>query len=249
MDLQPGPFLFGTVADVAVQPGVYDFTDDAIALSDQLTAIYHDWDDFLEDLPYLAEGPVDPTLGIDELGLIDEINSELVIAEFPELNTLADALGLSGTLFGAAYAFAPAAAFTVPTDQFNPPDPSATIVVPKVPVSEYTPDVTGLVGAPTSTGNYTIILSNQTRIGQQNFVVGDTFQVNASGPPNSPVTITGSQNGVDFGTVNVGSTDSNGVFMLSGTEGPDAVGQWIENWSIGGQLVATFQFIVAPSGG
>jgi len=248
MDLQPGPFLQGNVADVAVTRGVYDFTDDALTLAGELTAIYHDWDAFMLDLPNLAVGPADPTLGIDETSLLDEIANETALAEFPDLDSIANSLGISNILFAAAYSFAPAAAFSVPTDQFNPPDPNATIVVPQIPVSEYTPDVTGLVGQPATSNANSITLQNVTRVGQQNFVVGDTFQVTVTGAANQPVTLTGSQNGVDFGTANVGSTDGNGNFTLSGVEGPDAVGSWIENWFIGGVLVATFSFIVAPAG-
>ncbi|HLJ76890.1 MAG TPA: hypothetical protein VKT75_05730 [Acidobacteriaceae bacterium] len=248
MDLQPGPFLQGTIADVTPEKGVYDFLSDAEVLFDQLILASDDWDAFLNDLPNLAAGPADPTLGIDDVGLLNEIANQTAIAAFPDVDSLTDSLGIAGTLFGAAFAFAPAAAFSVPTDSFNPPDPNATIVVPKIPIGEYTPDVTGLVGTPATTGALSITLQNVTRVGQQNFVVGDTFQVNASGPPNSEVTITGTQNGNDFGTANVGQTDSQGNFTLSGVEGPDAVGQWVENWFIGGQLVATFMFIVAPAG-
>jgi hypothetical protein len=248
MDLQPGPFLQGNVADVAVTGGVYDFTDDAIGLADELNALYHDWDAFMLDLPILAAGPADPTLGIDDVGLIDEIDREATIANFPDIDSLGSALNLGYTLLGAAVTFAPAAAWSTPTSQFSPPDPNATIVVPKIPVSLYTPDVTGLVGQPSTSGGTTISLQNVTRVGQQNFVVGDTALITVQAQPGQQVAWDPIQNGNDRGMAVLGTTGSDGSWKFQGTIGPDQVGQWLENWFVGGKLIATFSFIVVPAG-
>jgi hypothetical protein len=244
--LQPGPFLQGKQADVAITPGVYDFTDDALVLSGEILAFYHDWDAFMVDLPNLAAGPVDPTMGIHDAVLLPEIANETQLATLPELDTVVTEMSSAFSLLNIAIGFAPAAAWTNPSTPFVPPDPSATILVPTIPLTNFNPSITGVIGGPPGPGSATVALSNLTRVGSLSFTVGDTFLVNVKGPPNQPVAVDGILNGAPFARNTVGTTDAAGNFALSGTEGPAAVGSWIENWYVGGVLVQTFNFIVSP---
>lgn len=246
MDLQPGPFLQGTQADVAITPGYYDFTDDALGLSSELGALSADWNAFMVDLPVLAAGPLDPTLGIDDTGLMIELANETNLATLPNLDTAMEAFSVADPLLGIAIAFAPAAAWADPTMAFVPPDPTQTLLVPQIPLGDYNPTITGTVGA-ISTGIIpTITLQNITRVGSLAFVVGDTFLLNVVAAPGQAVSGDGIFNGVDFGTQEFGTADANGLFVLTGVEGPDDVGSWLQNWYLDGQLVQTFSFIVSP---
>lgn len=247
MPLQPGPFLQGSQADVAIPPGNYDFTDDGLALAAQLQAIASGWDSFFLDLGNLAAEPLDPTLGIDDAALIGEIAYEQGIATLPVIDAIVTAISSTDLLFIAATSFAPMAAWTDPTLPFVPPDPTQTIVVPTVPLGDYNPVINANVGGPASGAPPSVTLQNTTRVGSLNFVVGDSFLVNVIGTPGQAVSVDAVFNGVDLGMTQMGTTDSQGNFGLSGVEGPAQVGGWLENWYVGGQLVATFSFIVSPS--
>jgi hypothetical protein len=244
--LQPGPFLQGSQADVAIAPGNYDFTDDAIGLAGQLAQISADWDAFMVDLPILAAGPADPTLGIDDAAILNAIANQEAIASFPSLDAIVAAVDTTDTLLGIAIAFAPAAAWTNPTTAFVPPDPNATILAPTVPIGDYTPNITGIVSGAPSPTLPSITLQNITRVGSLNFVVGDTFLLTVAANPGQVVSGDGIQNGVDLGTAVFGTTMADGTFSLSGVEGPEEVGSWLQNWYLDGQLVQTFSFIVSP---
>ena len=244
--LQPGPFLMGTQADVTIAPGNYGFTADAEALSGELLGISADWDSFVGDLGILAAGPADPTLGIDDGALLIELANEGSRATLPELTIVIDDLSTADSLLGIAIGFAPTAAWTNPTMPFVPPDPNATIVVPTIPLGDFNPNITGIVGAPPGTATRTVTLQNLTRVGSLAFVVGDTFLATATGNPGDSVSVDGILNGMDFGQNVLGTILPSGVYTLSGVEGPDAVGSWVENWYVGGVLVATFSFIVSP---
>jgi hypothetical protein len=62
--------------------------------------------------------------------------------------------------------------------------------------------------------------------------------------PNSPVTTDGSMPGVHYGSTPFGFTDSNGGWGRSGVVGNGDVGDWAENWYVGGSLVGTANFTV-----
>ena len=248
MDLQPGPFLQGTPADVSVQPGLYDFTDDALALAGELTAVYHDWDAFMLDLPTLAAGPDDPTLGVADPGLIDEILNETDIANLLVVDELSNFVMIGSVLLGAAVSFAPSAAWSAPSASFNPPDPNAKIVSPLIDVNQYTPNVTGLVGTPGVSAGGSVQLQNLTRVGQQNFVVGDTALITVVGTPGATVSWDPIQNGQDLGAADLGQTDTLGKWSLQGVIAPESVGSWTESWFIDDVLIVTFSFIVVPAG-
>ena len=247
MPLQPGPFLQGSQADVSIPPGNYDFTDDALTLSSQLRAIAVGWDSFLIDLEDLALEPVDPTFGIDDAALIGEIAYEQTLAALPALDTVVAAMNVVDPLLTAAVAFAPAAAWTDPTAPFVPPDPTQTIVVPTVPLGDYDPLITASVGGSPGGSLPSVTLQNTTRVGSANFAVGDTYLVNVVATAGQQVSVDAVFNGVDLGTTGIGTTDSRGNLAISGVQGPDQVGGWLQNWYVAGQLVATFSFIVSPS--
>lgn len=247
MSLQPGPFLIGIPDGWPFKSGTYDFTDDAEQLGGELSVTADGWGAFIDDLANLAAGPADPTLGIDDALLLQEIANETQLATLPDLEIVFEALDTAGSLLGIALGFAPAAAFVDPTMPFVPPDPNATIVVPTIPLTAYNPTITGVVGGPAGPTLPYVQLSNLTRVGSLNFVVGDSFFVHVNGPPNQPVAVDGVLNGVDFGQNVLGTTDGNGIYSLSGVEGPDAIGSWVENWYVGGVLSQTFSFLVSPS--
>lgn len=236
----------GTQADVTLQPRPYDFTDDAIALSDELTAISIDWEAFMLDLPNLAAEPIDPTLGIDDPLIILDLANEMKLASLPSLDLAIAAFNVADPLLAIAIGFAPAAAWTDPPTAFVPPDPSAPILVPTVPPGDYIPNVSGTVGAPPAASGPTVTLQNVTRVGSLNFVEGDTFLLVVTAAPNLQVTSDGTFNGVPYPSVTFGATGADGILRLSGVEAPEDVGAWLENWYVGGQLVTTFSFLVTP---
>jgi hypothetical protein len=83
---------------------------------------------------------------------------------------------------------------------------------------------------------------------------GDAWTIKISGAtPNSPVAVTGNGSAATYGTnitTPMGTTDSSGNWALSGSIDSTQIGQWYENWSVGGQSVGSFSFTVqaAPSG-
>jgi hypothetical protein len=96
-------------------------------------------------------------------------------------------------------------------------------------------------------------IQNQSRPGQP-FQVGDTWLITVTGPANSPVSNTATQNGNLLGTTPYGSTDGSGNFTLSGQMTAGTVGSWTESWSVGGVAASPLSFSVsaaapAPSGG
>lgn len=75
--------------------------------------------------------------------------------------------------------------------------------------------------------------------------VGDTWSMSISGAtPNSPVTISASQNGSSMGTSSFGSTDGSGNWSLSGQFGTNNVGVWSESVMVGGSVVGGLNFTV-----
>ena len=83
---------------------------------------------------------------------------------------------------------------------------------------------------------------------------GDVWTIKISGAtPNSPVAVTGNGSAATYGTnitTPMGTTDSSGNWALSGSIDSSQIGQWYENWSVGGQSVGSFSFTVqaTPAG-
>ena len=97
---------------------------------------------------------------------------------------------------------------------------------------------------PLTVTSATATLSNSSRPGQS-FQVGDSWQLNITGPPNSPVSNLAVQNGNSLGVTGYGSTDANGNFSLSGTFSASAAGNWSETWSVAGQNAPALSFSVS----
>lgn len=247
MPLQPGPFLQGSTADVTVPPGNYDFTDDAVALANQLTGIAAGWESFMDGMNFLSDLPLDFTYGIDTFAVTTALNTQQTQAFFPELDTLVNDMGPGLTLLTAAISFAPAAAWTTPTASFVPPDPTQTIVVPTVPLGLYDPTITTPVGGTGTATTPSVTLQNLTRVGSQNFTVGDRFLLTVRGNPGQTVTIDAVKDGQALGSSTLGTIPAIGEFAITSVEGPDDVGAWLENLYVDGVNIATWAFIVSPS--
>lgn len=77
------------------------------------------------------------------------------------------------------------------------------------------------------------------------FTVGDSWQLEITGPPNQPVWV--AANGA--APVQLGTTDANGNFSDSKQIGPGDTGNWGENWYVGpdvatGVYVGSLSFVV-----
>lgn len=84
------------------------------------------------------------------------------------------------------------------------------------------------------------------------YVVGDSWRIDLTGPPNSPVSVSATQNGTSLGTTPMGSTDANGRASLTGSFASGTVGNWRELFTIGSAPAPLLAFTVtaaaAPSG-
>lgn len=76
------------------------------------------------------------------------------------------------------------------------------------------------------------------------FVVGESFELRVTGPPNSAVSWTGTHDGVAQSGGTVGSTNASGLYTLTSTLAGSAVGAWAETWSVAGGSSAGISFSV-----
>ena len=90
-------------------------------------------------------------------------------------------------------------------------------------------------------------VTNATRGGSGLCYVGDTVQVNITGPPSQPVSFTGNQNGKPISSTPMGMTDAQGNFSWSGTVTAPLIGVISESWSVGGQPAGSTTFTVAAA--
>jgi hypothetical protein len=93
----------------------------------------------------------------------------------------------------------------------------------------------------------TAVLSNATSPGAP-FAAGDSFQLIVTGPPNSPVIGTASQNGAVSSSSPFGSTDANGQKIITGGWTAADIGNWQETWQVGSAAPAALNFSIAASG-
>lgn len=246
MALQPGPFRLATAADIAAAPGVYDFEADADKLASDLHGIGGGWDPMLVDLENFAAEGGDVAPDIDFDGIIADL--AVVDASLP-LSYMGDIDGgwTSGqAMLDTATAFAPQQAWIDPGAPFVPPDSSLTIKVPEINPAAFVPAPNFTVGAGSAGKNPSVGLFNLTRYGSLNFSVGDQFEVIALGPPGDDVSVMASLNGDQLPPLDEGTIDSTGQMFITGTMGPEHVGVWNQQWSIGGALMADFNFVVSP---
>jgi len=77
--------------------------------------------------------------------------------------------------------------------------------------------------------------------------VGDTWAASiTNAQANSAVVVSGGMNGV-VGNINVGTTNANGNFSLSGTCTVDEIGDWTEQWIVGGDIVGNVSFSIVAA--
>ncbi len=93
-----------------------------------------------------------------------------------------------------------------------------------------------------------VSIQNNARPGLSEFYVNDRWTVSITGAAaSSLVTCHAWQDGVDLGVMEQGYTNASGDFTLVGTMGPESIGLWNEQWSVGGVLQSpTLQFRVRP---
>jgi hypothetical protein len=117
-----------------------------------------------------------------------------------------------------------------------------------LPASYTTPVPTQTYGGTSggSSRGVVAVLSNTSRPGQS-FQVGDSWQLNITGTPNSAVSNLATQNGNSLGVTGYGSTDANGNFSLSGSFSASTVGNWTEQWSVGGVNAPSLSFTVSAA--
>jgi hypothetical protein len=68
--------------------------------------------------------------------------------------------------------------------------------------------------------------------------------VAVQGPPDAAVEMRGELNGASTGTVSYGTTNVNGQAWLTGAFQKNQVGEWKQEWYVGGQLAGSFRFTV-----
>lgn len=91
----------------------------------------------------------------------------------------------------------------------------------------------------------TVTIANLTRGGSSQFLVGDWWSVAINGAPNQQVVGSAFHNGVSTGSQVFGSTNASGQFSINGTMPFSAVGNWVEDWYVGGvHATPTLQFDV-----
>ncbi len=90
-------------------------------------------------------------------------------------------------------------------------------------------------------------VKNLTRPGASDFVVGEKFEVVVTGTPDQVVMCAASQNSSPPAKGTFGRTDKNGRFSLTGAITQIHVGEWSEQWQVGGVKAAPFRFTVKPA--
>lgn len=246
MPLQPGAFLQGSQADVTVTPGVYDFTDDALTLAGQLLAISAGWGPFILDLENFAAESADVGLGVDLDGILQDLAAQSTVVSLPGLSDVYDGWNSAGGMLLDAVSFAPAQAWSDPGAPFTPPDSALTLAVPTINPGAYVPAPNQTVGAYSGGAPTAVTLFNSTRVGSQNFTVGDEFDIVALGKPYDDVQVDATFNGTDLGRYDYGQMNSDGQLFIHGVMGPENEGVWSQQWYVAGQLLASFNFVVSP---
>lgn len=247
MPFQPGPFHQLASVDVNLTPGVYTYTADATDLAAQLGSVTAGWSAAIADLTNLSLEPADISIGIDIDGIIRDIGYQAAGLVTPDLDIIDQGWASGSTQLNAATAFAPPQAWADPGEPYTPPGSVLTLAVPTVNPNAFVPAQNFTVGATTEGLSPAVGLYNTTRVGAQNFTVGDNFTLIALGDPGQEVTVNAIFNGVQLPAADFGTIDSTKQLFITGTMPPENAGVWREDWSIAGQLVASFNFVVSGS--
>jgi hypothetical protein len=102
-----------------------------------------------------------------------------------------------------------------------------------------------LTGGFTATLSVSATLTDTTRSGTA-YRVGDSFTLAVAGPPNRPVTVIQTFNGVPGSETQVGTTDSSGAWPTSGTWTYSNAGTYSQVWKVAGVAAPTLNFTVSP---
>jgi hypothetical protein len=247
MPYAPGPLSLFNAADLQTAEVDYGFTDFTIGALGDLDSLGADIDDQLVTIDNFAGEPSDPLAGTDFDNVLTVIAIGISGAKLPDLSAIDDAITVGDGLLSTATGFAPAQAWQDPGGPFEIPSSATSLPVPQVPAGAFSPTTSVPVGTTPPVSSQLIALYNLTRIGQPNFVVGDQFQLSAVGKPGDAVEVDAVFNGQDLGRTLYGQIGSDKTFTLTGTQGPEAVGAWKEDWYLGGVFVATFNFVVLPA--
>jgi hypothetical protein len=247
MPLEPGPFSQAPAADVFFPAVAYDFTDDALTLSGELDAIASGWDGFFTDAGNLAAEGADVAIGLDWVYAVGWLLGQAGALPRPDLDIVDQGFASAAGMLNDAVAFAPAQAWQDPGAPFLPPDSALTLAVPSVPTGAFVPAPNFTVGASGAGATRFVGLYNTTRVGATNFVVGDQFTLLALGNPGDDLTVDANFNGEQLPSSDYGPIDSTQQLFIKGTMAPENVGVWREDWSLSGQLMASFNFVVSNS--
>jgi hypothetical protein len=249
MPLQPGPFHLLADAEVAVEPGSYNFGDDALTMATDVQSNVQGWNDALLDMGDLAADELPDLTGFDADAVIAGIAVASGAAEFPSLDDASDRWFEAAGQLDIAEGFAPEQSWQDPPGPFVPPEGILTVPVPTVPVGAYAPGTSGIIGVGSDNTRPTVEIWNFTRVGAVNFVEGDTFEIALLGQAGQEVSVGGTYNGQPLEVTVMGTLDANGNLGLQGVMGPDVVGPWHEDWYFDGQLIRSFDFLVSPGNG
>jgi hypothetical protein len=127
------------------------------------------------------------------------------------------------------------------------PLPTAATAATASATPTTTAAATAATAAPVA-GQPAVTISNASGGSSTQFNVGDTVVVTVQGPPNSPVTYTGSVNGIPFTQQTLGTTNASGTLTWSGQVPSSLLGQITESWMVGATNVGTISFTVTAAG-
>jgi hypothetical protein len=251
MPYLPGPLTLQDAANVGIVTKDYDF---AGFTNDQLGDVGPTIDGmqaFFDDATLLLDEPEDPYPDLDLNGMHDVLGTYSDPVGILGIADILTSLGIAVVNLSGAVGAAPAEAWQDDPAPFVAPAAVQAIAVPEIPLGFLDVQVPGATGAPppklpapppsTPSG---VILANLTRVGSGNFWVGDSYEITATGVPGARVTVQSTLNGQDLGSTYIGSIGDDGNFSTGGTEEPDAVGAWQQQWFVGPNNVAAYSFQV-----
>ena len=243
--LEQGPFSQQPDTAVTVQPGVYDFTSDALTLFSALTGTASSWDAFIADLGLMAADPLEDLTGSSLDSIVATLGVGVALAGVPSIDALPALYSLADSQLTIAFNFAPSQAWADPPAPYTPPDNVLNLTAPTIPINAFTPGASLPVSGPNAGPPPPIQLLNLTRLGQANFVVGDQWEIIGTGKPGQIVSVGGTFNGAQLAISVQGTLDDSGGWGEKGTMPPESVGAWHEDWYLDGILTVQFNFVVS----
>jgi hypothetical protein len=124
--------------------------------------------------------------------------------------------------------------------------PSAIARVSFSPASRtFNPTNGNLDASFTATLSVSATLTDTTR--PSGYRVGDSFRVDVAGPPNRPITVIQTFNGVPGSETQMGTTNSSGTWSTSGTWTGSNQGTYSQVWKVAGVAAPSINFTISPS--